>query len=216
MPFARIATKEAEVAAVRVLMVIQFEVWCAYLQTEIGVRRRKVRPEFVFSVVDRCPELQPKRPPREGLLIPLIRFIRTSPYLDPRRNRVFIGVGVDDFITDADLAAFAENKVTRTRPRLRRRVGVALRTARVARGLTLGELVGPYTAAFISRVEYGNAVPSLASLAVLTERLAIPLSDFFALVERVGTAPSEIRTESLRSFSSEHAGLLMAPRGPSV
>jgi transcriptional regulator with XRE-family HTH domain len=66
---------------------------------------------------------------------------------------------------------------------LRVRVGLAVRAARVARGLTQGELAGPYTAAFVSRVEHGDAIPSLSSLEVLTARLAMSLEDFFRLVD---------------------------------
>ena len=66
---------------------------------------------------------------------------------------------------------------------LRIRVGLAIRAARVARGLTQGELAGPYTAAFVSRVEHGDAIPSLSSLEVLAARLGMSLEAFFRLVE---------------------------------
>ncbi len=58
-----------------------------------------------------------------------------------------------------------------------------MRTARVARGLTQRELAAPYTAAFVSRIEHGDAIPSLSSLEVLTARMAISLEEFFRLVE---------------------------------
>lgn len=67
---------------------------------------------------------------------------------------------------------------------LRVRVGLVVRAARLARGLTQGELAGPYTAAFVSRVEHGDAIPSLGSLEVLTTRLAMTLEEFFRLVEQ--------------------------------
>lgn len=67
---------------------------------------------------------------------------------------------------------------------LRVRVGLVLRAARLARGLTQGELAGPYTAAFVSRVEHGDAIPSLGSLEVLAARLAMTLEEFFRLVEQ--------------------------------
>lgn len=67
---------------------------------------------------------------------------------------------------------------------LRIRVGLVFRAARLARGLTQGELAGPYTAAFVSRVEHGDAIPSLGSLEVLTARLAMTLEEFFRLVEQ--------------------------------
>ncbi len=66
---------------------------------------------------------------------------------------------------------------------LRLRVGTALRAARRARGMTQAELAGPYTAAFVSRVELGDAIPSLGSLEVMTGRLSMSLSEFFRLVE---------------------------------
>jgi len=36
----------------------------------------------------------------------------------------------------------------------------------------------------VSRVEHGDAIPSLGSLEVLTARLAMTLEEFFRLVER--------------------------------
>jgi len=64
------------------------------------------------------------------------------------------------------------------------RVGLVVRAARLARGLTQDEVAGPYTAAFVSRVEHGDAIPSLGSLEVLTARLAMTLEGFFRLVEQ--------------------------------
>lgn len=73
----------------------------------------------------------------------------------------------------------------RDKASLRRRVGAALRAARLARGMTQGQLAGPYTAAFVSRIEHGDAIPSLSSLEVLTAKLSISLEEFFRTVERV-------------------------------
>ncbi len=49
--------------------------------------------------------------------------------------------------------------------------------------MTQAELAGPYTAAFVSRVELGDAIPSLGSLKLMTDRLSMSLSQFFELVE---------------------------------
>ena len=81
-------------------------------------------------------------------------------------------------------------------------VGLVLRAVRLARGLTQGELAGPYTAAFVSRVEHGDAIPSLGSLEVLTARLAMTLEEFFRLVEQdcdgEGVADAEQRARRSR------------------
>lgn len=66
---------------------------------------------------------------------------------------------------------------------LRLKVGEALRAARRARGMTQAEVAGPYTAAFVSRVEHGDAIPSLGSLKLMADRLSMSLSQFFELVE---------------------------------
>jgi hypothetical protein len=57
--------------------------------------------------------------------------------------------------------------------------------------MTQAELAGPYTAAFVSRVEVGDAIPSLGSLKLMTERLSMSLSQFFVLVESIDAGQSE-------------------------
>ena len=54
-----------------------------------------------------------------------------------------------------------------------RALGAELRKERVARGLTQAHLGYPLTRAFVSSVESGRTVPSLASLLLLTDRLGI-------------------------------------------
>jgi transcriptional regulator with XRE-family HTH domain len=49
-------------------------------------------------------------------------------------------------------------------------------------------LAGPFSAAFVSRIELGDAVPSLPALAYLVERLEVPLDEFFARVSAFGNA----------------------------
>lgn len=63
------------------------------------------------------------------------------------------------------------------------RVGSTLRAARIARGLTQAELARPYTAAFVSRVEHGDVIPSLSSLATLTAAFSMSLEEFFRRME---------------------------------
>jgi transcriptional regulator with XRE-family HTH domain len=47
-------------------------------------------------------------------------------------------------------------------------------------------LAGRFSAAFVSRVEAGNAVPSLPALAYLLKRLEVSFRDFFCRVETKG------------------------------
>src|SRR6266851_8475866 len=58
-------------------------------------------------------------------------------------------------------------------------VGERLRQARLARGLTQEQLAsGLATKGFISQVERNRAVPSLAKLRLMAERLGLPLGHF--------------------------------------
>jgi transcriptional regulator with XRE-family HTH domain len=58
-------------------------------------------------------------------------------------------------------------------------IGRELRTRRRAKGLTQASLGAPLTKGFVSAVERGHTVPSLAALALLTDRLEAPLDEFF-------------------------------------
>jgi transcriptional regulator with XRE-family HTH domain len=61
-------------------------------------------------------------------------------------------------------------------------VGTALRAERIARRMSQRDLAGQFSAAFVSRVETGDVVPSLPALAYLLRRLDVSLGDFFARV----------------------------------
>ena len=58
-------------------------------------------------------------------------------------------------------------------------IGLELRRRRLAAGLTQATLGEPFTRAFVSAIEHGLAIPSIPALALLTDRLATPLDDFF-------------------------------------
>jgi transcriptional regulator with XRE-family HTH domain len=62
-------------------------------------------------------------------------------------------------------------------------LGSELRVERTRRGLTQAALGAPLTRAFVSAVERGRAVPSLAALELMLRRVDVPLSAFFAHVE---------------------------------
>jgi transcriptional regulator with XRE-family HTH domain len=59
-------------------------------------------------------------------------------------------------------------------------IGAELRFRRRGRGLTQRELGLPFTAAFVSAVELGYAIPSVPALVALTNRLGIGLDEFFS------------------------------------
>ena len=58
-------------------------------------------------------------------------------------------------------------------------VGQTLRAERRRKRLSQRELAGGFSAAFVSRVELGDAVPSLPALAYLADRIGLSLADFF-------------------------------------
>jgi transcriptional regulator with XRE-family HTH domain len=74
-------------------------------------------------------------------------------------------------------------------------IGRELHRRRTDRGLTQASLGEPLTRGFVSAVERGHTVPSIAALALLTDRLGTGLDDFFRGVNeqmtRVYTAVHE-------------------------
>lgn len=63
-------------------------------------------------------------------------------------------------------------------------LGAEIRARRVALGLTQRRLATPLTAAYVSSVEAGRVMPSLAALLMMLERLQVPPSIYFAAVNR--------------------------------
>jgi transcriptional regulator with XRE-family HTH domain len=63
-------------------------------------------------------------------------------------------------------------------------IGYELRRRRRARGLTQASLGAPLTRGFISAVESGKTVPSIPALALLADRLDVPLDAFFLAVKQ--------------------------------
>jgi transcriptional regulator with XRE-family HTH domain len=76
-------------------------------------------------------------------------------------------------------------------------IGREILRRRKDRGLTQASLGEPLTRAFVSAVERGHTVPSIAALALLTDRLGARLDEFFAGVNdqmtKVYTPPHEHR-----------------------
>jgi transcriptional regulator with XRE-family HTH domain len=58
-------------------------------------------------------------------------------------------------------------------------IGRELHRRRMASGLSQASLGRPLTRGFVSAVERGHTVPSIAALALLTDRLDTGLEDFF-------------------------------------
>lgn len=58
-------------------------------------------------------------------------------------------------------------------------VGQTLRVERRRLRLSQRDLAGGFSASFVSRVELGDAVPSLPALAYLVGRIGLSLADFF-------------------------------------
>ena len=72
-------------------------------------------------------------------------------------------------------------------PGWRRALGLELRDRRRRSGLTQEELGTPLSKGFVSAVEHGRTVPSLSALLLMTERLGVPMADFFRSVDRRST-----------------------------
>ena len=81
-----------------------------------------------------------------------------------------------------------------------RRLGLAIRLHRLQVGLTQTELGSPLTKGFVSEVERGHSLPSLAALDFLAERLGTPMSSLLAEVNaglpRVYTPADENQSAS--------------------
>jgi len=74
---------------------------------------------------------------------------------------------------------------------LARRIGTAIRQARLHAGLTQAEVAkGRYTSAYISALERGLAKPSMAAITFISERLGVPVRQFLA-GEDVGSSRLE-------------------------
>jgi transcriptional regulator with XRE-family HTH domain len=67
-------------------------------------------------------------------------------------------------------------------------IGGEIRRRRIAAGLSQAEVGRPLTRAFVSAVEHGHAVPSLASLVILAERLATDAATLLGSVNHGSTA----------------------------
>jgi transcriptional regulator with XRE-family HTH domain len=82
-----------------------------------------------------------------------------------------------------------------SRAELATRLGMAIRQRRRQMGLTQTELGRPLTKGFVSEVERGRSLPSLAALTLLAERLAVPVGVLLGEVNEglpiVYTAPNE-------------------------
>jgi tetratricopeptide (TPR) repeat protein len=88
---------------------------------------------------------------------------------------------------------------------LARRIGGAIRHARLRAGLTQAEVAkGRYTPAYISALERGLAKPSMAALTFLAERLGLPVRDFLA-GEDLG--PNRLEADLLLATGDNQAAL---------
>jgi transcriptional regulator with XRE-family HTH domain len=75
-------------------------------------------------------------------------------------------------------------------------IGRELRRQRRAKGLTQASLGAPLTRGFVSAVERGKTIPSIPALALLADRLRVPLDVFFSGVNRDMTVLYNRRHES--------------------
>ncbi len=88
---------------------------------------------------------------------------------------------------------------------LARRIGGAIRHARLRAGLTQAEVAkGRYTPAYISALERGLAKPSMAALTFIAERLGLPVRDFLA-GEDLG--PNRLEADLLLATGDNQAAL---------
>jgi transcriptional regulator with XRE-family HTH domain len=83
-----------------------------------------------------------------------------------------------------------------------RRLGAIIRARRRELGLTQTQLGDPLTKGFVSEVERGRSLPSLAALVHLAERLAVPISYLFDEVNGGLPAMYTARDESDHASSA--------------
>ena len=84
-----------------------------------------------------------------------------------------------------------------------RRLGLAIRLHRLQGGLTQTELGFPLTKGFVSAVECGHSLPSLAALAFMAERLGLPMT---ALLEEVNAGLPKVYTPTREDESTPPSG----------
>lgn len=71
----------------------------------------------------------------------------------------------------------------RAERRLATAIGAELRRRRTAAGLSQASVGQPFTRSFVSAVERGRAIPSIAALAVLLSHLDVDFAEFFSGVQ---------------------------------
>jgi DNA-binding transcriptional regulator YiaG len=119
-------------------------------------------------------------------------------FLHPEAPRAWGTVALHPRIADARLRAAVESSISQRceserrlsaslDPAWRTALGLELRAQRRSRGLTQEALGAPLSKGFVSAVEHGRAVPSLSALRLMTDRLGVPLGEFFRGVDRRST-----------------------------
>jgi transcriptional regulator with XRE-family HTH domain len=73
--------------------------------------------------------------------------------------------------------------ITKHRESASRGLGAEIKRQRQAKGLTQTELGRPLTRAFVSSVEHGRCLPSLAALAHFADRLSVSPADLLDSVK---------------------------------
>ncbi len=63
-------------------------------------------------------------------------------------------------------------------------LGARVRKLRLERRMTQGQVGGPLSRAFISAVEHGRVVPSLAALNLMAQRMNVPVDELLPGVNR--------------------------------
>lgn len=78
--------------------------------------------------------------------------------------------------------------------RFAKSIGAELRARRLSAGISQRELAAPLTGAYISAVEAGRVFPSIPALAMVLDRLSVPLDVYFQAVNsRLLEAAGEAR-----------------------
>ena len=84
------------------------------------------------------------------------------------------------------------------------RLGSLIRTRRRDLGLTQTQLAFPLTKGFVSEVERGRSLPSLATLALFADRLRVPMS--YLLDEVKGGLPAVYTARDENDHASSPGG----------
>lgn len=103
------------------------------------------------------------------------------------------------------LSTIAKHSVVESEAPTLRELGVRLRSLRRAAGLTQAQVAGPFSSAYVSAIEGGKVVPSLAALVLLAGNMGLSAAEVLAGVKSL--APGAYTAEHVETTEQPHFGV---------